>query len=88
MRKQGKKVSQTNPHGISIEPSYNMKEEMSEREFIMYIIKMILEANHKIREQMQAMNDCTNKQLKEQLQEANDHFNKKIDSENKPNRNL
>ena len=37
---------------------------------------MIYEAKDEIREQMQAMNDHTNKQLKKQQQEAKDHFNK------------
>ena len=55
-----------------------MSEAMSEREFRMYIIKMIREANEETREQMQALNDCTNQQLKEQMQEAKDHFNKEI----------
>ena len=50
-----------------------MAEEMSEREFRMYIIKMIREENDEIKEQMQALNDRTNQQLKEQMR---DHFNK------------
>ena len=63
-----------------------MAEEMSEREFRMYIIKMIREANEEMKEQMQALkdemkrqmqafNDLTNWLLKEQIQEANDHIN-------------
>ena len=39
---------------------------------------MIREAKDEIREQMQAMNDNTNK-LKEQVQEAKDHFTKEIE---------
>ena len=65
-----------------------MKEQMSEREFIMYIIKMILEGNNKLREQMQAMNDCTNEELKGQLQKAKGNFNKRTDYENEPNKSL
>ena len=67
-----------------------MAEEMTEKEFRMYIIKMIREANDDMKEQMQAlndemkqqmlaMNDCTNRQLKEQIQEAKDHFNKELE---------
>ena len=69
-----------------IKPSDSMVEEMSEKELRIYIIKMICEAKDEIREQMQAMNDNTNKQLKEQLQEAKDHFNKDRDSQKKPKR--
>ena len=29
--------------------------------------------------QMQALNDCTNRQLKQQIQEAKDHFNKELE---------
>ena len=49
------------------------------------MIKMIREAKDEIREQMQAMNDNTNKQLKEQLQEEKDHFNKEIEILKKKN---
>ena len=35
--------------------------------------------NDEIKEQMQALNDCTNRQLKEQIQEAKDHFNKELE---------
>ena len=59
---------------------------MSEKNFRLYIIKMIHEAEDEIREQMQAMNDNTNK-LKEHLQEAKDHFNRDRDSQKKPNGN-
>ena len=78
MRKQGKKISQINLDGIAIVSNDSMAEEMSEREFRMYIIKMIREANEEIKEQMQALkdemkgqmqalNDPTNRQLKEQI---------------------
>ena len=69
---------QTNLDSILIESSDSMVEEMSEKDFRLYMIKMIHEAKDEIREQMQAMNDNTNK-LKEQLQEAKDHFNKEIE---------
>ena len=72
MRKQGKKVSQTNLDKIQ----WQHGEEMSEREFRMYIVKIVREANDEIREQMQALNDHTNQQLKDQMQEAKDHVNK------------
>ena len=68
MRKQGKKMSQTNLDTISIKLNDTTTEEMSEREFIMYIIKTIREANE-MKEQMQALNDHTNKQLKEIIRE-------------------
>ena len=42
------------------------------------MIKMIHKANDEIREQMQAMNNNTNK-LKQHPQEAKDHFNKEIE---------
>ena len=66
MRKQGKKMSQTNLDTISIKPNDSAAEEMSEREFRMYIIKTIREANE-MKEQMQALNVHTNQQLKEQI---------------------
>ena len=65
MKKQGKEVFQTNQNSILIESNDSMVEEMSEKECRMYIIKMIQEAKNEIREQMQAMNDHSNKQLKE-----------------------
>ena len=99
MRKQGKKMSQTNLDTISIKPNDSTAEEMSEREFRMYIIKTIREANEEMKEQMQALkeemkeqmqalNDRTNQQLKEQIREARDHFNKELEIlKIKPNRN-
>ena len=82
-------MSQTNLDGIPIKSKDSMAEEMSEREFTMYIIKMIREANKEMKEQMQALkdemkgqmqalNECTNLQLKELIQEAKDHFNKEL----------
>ena len=79
MRKQGKKIYQTNQDGIAIKSSDSTAEEMSEREFRMYIIKMIREANEEMKEQMQALNDSTNQQLKEQIREAKEHFNKELE---------
>ena len=70
---------QTNLDGTSMKPNDSMAEEMTEREFRMYIIKMIREANDEMKEQMQALNDCTNRQLKELIQEAKDHFNKELE---------
>ena len=78
-------MSQTNLDTISIKISDSKAEEMSEREFRMYIIKTIREANEEMKEQiqalkeemkeqMQALNDRTNQQLKEQIREARDHF--------------
>ena len=55
-----------------------MLEEMSEKDFRLYMIKMIREGKDEIREQMQAMNNNTNK-LKEQLQKAKDYFNKEVE---------
>ena len=43
MKKQGKKMSQTNLDSILIESSDSMVEEMSEKQFRIYIIKMIHE---------------------------------------------
>ena len=55
---------QTNLDSMVIESKDTMLEEMSEKGFRLYMIKMIHEAKDEIREQMQAMNDNTNKQLK------------------------
>ena len=65
----------------------SMLEEMSEKDFRLYMIKMISKAKDEIREQMQAMNDNTNK-LKEHLQEAKDHFNKEIFSKKTKQKSL
>ena len=97
MRKQGKKISQTNLDTISIKPNDSTAEERSEREFRMYVIKTIREANEEMKEQMQALkeemkeqmqalNDRTNQQLKEQIREARDHFNKELEILKKPNK--
>ena len=86
MRKQGKKMLQTNLDVTSIKPNDSMAEEMTEREFRMYIIKMIREANDEMQEQIQALNDRTNRQLKEQIQEAKDHFNKELEILKKKNK--
>ena len=51
-------MSQRNLDTISIKPNDSTAEEMSEREFRMYIIKKIREANE-MKEQMQALNDHT-----------------------------
>ena len=69
---------ETNLDSIVKESNDSMLEEMSEKDFRLYMIKMIHEAKDEIREQMQAMNDNTNK-LKEHLQEAKDHFKKEIE---------
>ena len=72
-------MSQTNVDTVSIKPNDSTADEMSEREFRMYITKTIREANEEMKEQMQALNDSTNQQLKEQMQEAKDDFNKEIE---------
>ena len=76
LREQRKKVYQTSLDAIPLEFNDSMVEEMSEKEFRMYIMKMIREVNNEMKEQMQALNDRTNHQLKKQMQEAKDHFNK------------
>uniref|UniRef100_A0A8D2DK81 L1 transposable element RRM domain-containing protein n=1 Tax=Sciurus vulgaris TaxID=55149 RepID=A0A8D2DK81_SCIVU len=76
---QKQKMSQTNLDTIPIKPNDITAEEMSEREFRMYIIKTIREANEEMKERMQALNDRTNQQLKEQIREARNHFNKELD---------
>ena len=79
---------QTNPDAISIESIDSMTEEMSKREFRMYIIKTIKKANEEKKEQMQAINDHTNQQLKKQIRETRDKFNKELEIlKKKPNRN-
>ena len=77
---------QTNLDTISIKPNNSTAEEMSEREFRMYIIKTIREVNEEMKEQMQALNDHTNQQLKEQIQKARDHFNKELEILKKKNK--
>ena len=79
MKKLGKKVSLTNQGAILIVSNDGMAVEMTEKEFGIYIIKMIHEAKDEIREQMQVLKDHTNQQIKEQMQEAKDHFNKEIE---------
>ena len=49
MRKQGKKMSQTNLDTISIKPKNSTAEEISEREVRMNIIKTIREANEEMK---------------------------------------
>ena len=89
MRKQGKKMSQTHLDNISTKPNDSTAEEMSEREFRMYIIKTTREVNEEMKEQMQALNDRTNQQLKEQVREARYHFNKELEiMEKKPQKSL
>ena len=53
MRKQGKKMIQINLDSIFIESNDSMLEEMSEKDFRLYMIKMIREAKDETREQMQ-----------------------------------
>ena len=65
-KKQGKKMIRTNLDSILIESNDSMAEEISEKDFRLYMIKMICEAKDEKREQMQAMNDNTN-ELKEHL---------------------
>ena len=56
-------MPQTNLDVTSIKPNDSMAEEMTEKEFRMYIINMIREANDEMKEQMQALND----EMKEQM---------------------
>ena len=72
-------MSQTNLDTISIKPNDSTAGEMSEREFRMYIIKTIREANEEMKEQMQALNDRTNQQLKKQIRKVKYHFNKELE---------
>ena len=55
MKKQGKKMFQTNLDTTFREHSDSMVEEMSEKDFRIYIIKMIYKAKDVIKDQMQAM---------------------------------
>ena len=55
MKKQGKKMIQTNLDSIVIESSFGTVEEMSEKEFRICIIKMIHEAKDEIREKISIM---------------------------------
>ena len=64
MRKQGKKMSQTNLDTISIKANDGTAEEILEREFRMYIIKNIREANEEMKEQMQTLKE----EMKEKMQ--------------------
>ena len=50
MRKQGKKMSKENLNVTAIKSNDSMAEERTEREFRMYIIKMIREANGEMKE--------------------------------------
>ena len=52
MRKQGKKLSQTNLEASSVKFNDSMVEAMSESEFRIYIMKIIGEVDDEIREQM------------------------------------
>ena len=52
------------------------QKKMPEKEFRIYLIKIICEAKDEIIEQMWIMNNHSNKQLKEQRQEVKDRFNK------------
>ena len=76
---------QANLDSILIESNDRMLEEISEKDFRLYMIKMIHEAKDEIREKMQARNDNTNK-LKEHLQEAKIHLNKEIEIQKQTNK--
>ena len=86
MRKQGKKLSQKNLEATSVIFNDSMAEAMSESEFRVYIMKIIRQVDDEIREQMQALNCCTNQQLKKKMQETKDHFNKDIEILKKSNK--
>ena len=57
MKKQGKKMIQKNLHSILMKSNDSVVEEMSEKDFRLYMIKEICEAKDEIRQQMQTMND-------------------------------
>ena len=59
MRKQGRKCPKK-PRWYRNKINDIMAEETSEREFRMYIIKMIRKANEEMKEQMQSLKDCSN----------------------------
>ena len=67
-------MPQTNLDVTSINPSDSMAEEMTEKEFRMYIIKTIREANDEMKEQMHALND----EMKEKMQALNDRTNPQL----------
>ena len=50
-------MPQTNLNVTSIKPNDSIAEEMTEKEFRMYITKMIREANDEKKEKMNALND-------------------------------
>ena len=52
MKKQGKKMIQTNLDSILRKSNDSMVEEMSEKDFRLYMIKEICEAKAEIRQQM------------------------------------
>ena len=56
-KKQEKKMIQTNLDSILIEYNDSMLEEMSEKDFRLYMIKMICEAKDEIRERANAGNE-------------------------------
>ncbi len=70
MKKQGNKVLQTN----QATPIRESIEEMSEKEFWMYLVKMFYDLKNYIREQAQEF--CS--KITESLQEMKDHFCKDI----------
>ena len=63
MKKQERKVSQTNLDAISTDSNDSMVEEMTEKEFRMYINKMICEVKDDIWEQMQVAKHYFNKEI-------------------------
>lgn len=71
MKKQGRKVPQTNQDITITEPRDSAGDEMSEKEFRMYIIKMTCELKNDLNEKIQAKIYHTNKEIREQIQDAN-----------------
>ena len=67
-------MSKTNLDGIAIKHNDMMAEELSKREFRMYIIKTIREANEEMKEQKQALKE----EMKEQTQALNDRTNQQL----------
>ena len=56
MRRQGKKMSQTHLHARAIKSNDSMAEEMSEKEFRIYIIEIIHEAKDERRDKRNTVN--------------------------------
>ncbi len=65
MKKQGRKVPPTNQDTTTIESTDSTVGEMSEKEFRIYITKMIWELKKDLSKQIQAKIDHSNKEIRE-----------------------